>query len=370
MAEDTAQEKTEEATQHRRDEALKKGDVVHSREVVTAAVVLATVLTLPVFHPMFVRTFHRVFTEFLRFDQLAASDVASFQIVMLRSVLSATPLLLAVFGVIIVAGVASNLLQLGWRVSAEKLEPKPERLNPAKGLERILGRRAAAEAVRTVAKFLIVGGVAVFTIRGNLGDIMGLHSAAPSEFIPALAMFIGRIAWRVALLMIGFAVLDYAYQRWDWNRRLRMSRQELKEELKEREGNPLIKQRIRGLQMEQARRRMMAEVPTATAVVTNPTHCAVALRYIPGEDVAPVVVAKGVDHIAAKIREIAGEHGVPCVEDRPLAWTLYRTVKLGREVPAHLFRAVAEVMAYVFRLGGWERIDKVRNSLRPKRGND
>ncbi len=140
----------------------------------------------------------------------------------------------------------------------------------------------------------------------------------------------GTICWRVALLMVAFGVLDHGYQRWDWTRRLRMSRQELREELKEREGNPLIKQRIRSIQAEQARRRMMADVATATAVVTNPTHCAIALRYRPGTDRAPTVVAKDADFLAAKIREVAERNGVPCVENRALAWALHRGVEIGK----------------------------------------
>jgi flagellar biosynthetic protein FlhB len=371
MAEESSQERTEEATPHRKEEAIKRGDVVHSREVVTAATVLAAVVSLPVMQPLFVSTMERCMRVFLNFHQISATDIPTFERVMFQMVWVSLPLLLPVFALILAAGIVANIAQVGWVVSAKKLEPKPERLDPVKGLQRVAGRRAAAEAVRTVIKFLIIGGVTVKVFRANFDEIAGMQRVAPVEIIPLIGWFLWQITWRVALFMIAFAVLDYAYQRWDWGRRLRMSRQELKEELKEREGNPLIKQRIRSIQMEQARRRMMAEVPKATAVVTNPTHCAVALRYRPGEDRAPVVVAKGVDYLAMKIRDVAREHSVPVVEDKPIAWALYRSVKLNREVPAHLYRAVAEILAYVFRLGGWERIDTVQRRLRrsPSRGH-
>ncbi|NUP88734.1 MAG: flagellar biosynthesis protein FlhB [Candidatus Sumerlaeia bacterium] len=364
MAEDNAQEKTEEATAHRKEEAAKRGDVVHSREVVTTSVFLAVVVAIPVLQPLFLKTMAAAFSQFFNFDGLSVRDEVGFRLVMIRAALAAAPFILPFFLLVAAAGFAGNLIQVGWRVSAQKLEPKIERLSPAKGFQRILGRRAAAEAVRTVIKFLIVFGLATTVIHRELPTLMGLHHTPPEQLIPIAAHVLWMIAWRVGLAMIAFAILDYGYQRWDWGRRLRMSRQELKEELKEREGNPLIKQRIRSIQMDRARRRMMAEVPKATAVVTNPTHCAVALRYVPGEDTAPIVVAKGIDFLALKIREVARQSGVPCVEDRPLAWALYRTVKLNREVPAHLYRAVAEILAYVFKLGGWERIDRVRRSLR------
>jgi flagellar biosynthetic protein FlhB len=367
MPEETSQEKTEEATPHRREQAIEKGDVVHSRELVTAGVVLGVVLALPVIHPLFVRTCGHAFEVFLRFHAFAATDLPSFRSTMLQAVWIMAPLLLPVFALIMVAGLAANLIQVGWRVSTKKLEPKPEKLDPVKGFTKLLGRRSAAEAVRTILKFLIIGVISVTTVTARMEEIVGMHRSGPHDFIPQVATMMWIISWRVALLMIAFAVLDYGYQRWDWGRRLRMSRQELKEELKEREGNPLIKQRIRSIQAEQARRRMMADVPTATAVVTNPTHCAVALRYRPGEDTAPTVVAKGVDFLAAKIREVAERNGVPCVENKTLAWALHRGVKIGREVPAHLYRAVAEILAHVFRLGGEQRLERVRRGLETSR---
>lgn len=364
MAEETAQERTEEATPHRKEEAIKRGDVVHSREVVTAATLLIAVACFPVLERFFVHGLERALRVFLNFHDVLATDIPTFQRVVIQMAWVAAPVALPVFLLVMAVGVAANVAQVGWVISAKKIEPRPDRLDPVKGIQRLVGRRAAAEAVRTIVKFLIVGLATYHVFTRRIDQIAGLQRVEPVQFIPVAGGFLWAIAWRVALAMVGFAVLDYAYQRWDWGRRLRMSRQELKEELKEREGNPLIKQRIRSIQMEQARRRMMAEVPKATAVVTNPTHCAVALRYRPGEDRAPVVVAKGVDFLAQKIREVARAHGVPVIEDKPLAWALHRGVRLNREIPAHLFHAVAEVLAYVFRLGGWERVDQVRRTLR------
>lgn len=360
---ESSQEKTEDATPHRKEEAIKRGEVVHSKEVVTAAIVLMSVLFLPVLQPLFTRTLERVFHIFFRFDQLSAADVPTFKVVMIQAALSMLPIVAPVCLMVFFVGIAANVIQVGWKVSSQKMEPKLDRLSPAKGAERIVGRRALAEAVRTIIKFMIVGIIAFITVKARFDDILGLHRLQPADFIPVVANLLWHIAWRVALLMVAFAILDYGYQRWDWGRRLRMSRQELKEELKEREGNPLIKQRIRSIQMEQARRRMMQDVKGATAVVTNPTHCAVAIRYEAGVDAAPIVVGKGVDHLAGKIREVAQEAGIPLVENKPLAWALYRGVKIGRTVPAHLYQAVAEVLAYVFRIGGAERLERVRRRL-------
>jgi flagellar biosynthetic protein FlhB len=272
MPEETSQERTEEATPHRREQAIEKGDVVHSREIVTAAVVFAAVMCIPLVQGLFISTGERAFHAFFRFHEFAVTDVAGLRLVLLQMTAIMAPILIPVFAIVMVVGVAANVAQVGWVVSSKKLEMKPERLSPAKGFERLFGRRSIAEAVRTLAKFLIVGLVSYVTVRARFDDLLQLNAVAVQDFIPLLGSLLWSLAWRVAVLMGVFAVFDYGYQRWDWSRRLRMSRQELKEEIKEREGNPLVKQRIRALQSEQARRRMMADVPKATAVIVNPTR--------------------------------------------------------------------------------------------------
>jgi len=269
MAEDSAQERTEEATQHRREEAIKSGDLVHSREVVTAAVVLAAALALPLMQPLFTRVLSGVMVEFLRFDQLPIDDLSSFQAVMLRMVVAMLPILVPVFLLVIAVGLTANVIQVGWRFSSERLAPNADRLDAMRGLERIVGRPAVAETVRTIVKFLIVGFVTALTIRGQMDEILGLHGIGPAQVIPVFAGMLWQIAWQIGLLLVGFSILDYGYQRWEWNRRLRMSHQELKEELKDREGDPLIKQRMRSLQMEHARQRMARGSQASSAAVTE-----------------------------------------------------------------------------------------------------
>ncbi|HHQ42257.1 MAG TPA: flagellar biosynthesis protein FlhB, partial [Chromatiales bacterium] len=260
--------------------------------------------------------------------------------------LTAAPLLV----VAVVAAVAATLAVGGWVFSGQAVAFRPEKLDPVKGLKRIFSVQGLVELVKAVAKFALVLAVAVATLAWEAPEILGLAD----EPLPAALAHAGRLFATTFLLLAAALVLiaaaDVPFQIWNHARQLRMTRQEVKDELKDTEGRPEVRSRIRQIQRQLAQQRMMAEVPKADVVVTNPTHYAVALRYEEGRRAAPVVVAKGADLVALRIRALAREAGVPVLELPPLARALYRSTDLGREIPAALYVAVAQVLAYVYQV--------------------
>ncbi|HWR92951.1 MAG TPA: flagellar biosynthesis protein FlhB, partial [Desulfobacterales bacterium] len=295
----------------------------------------------------------RLFGEF--FGQLhttrlrTVNDAAALISALFRScLLLLAPMVLP----LLVAGVAGNILQIGFEIHAEPLAPKLSKLNPLAGLKRIVSMRGLVELVKSLVKVLFIGAIAWSVVSGYLADFPTLvrrDIAGIWEFTHTAAY---RILFYVCLATVVLAVLDYAYQRWQHEENLKMTKQEIRDERKQTEGDPQIKSRIRSLQRQAAYHRMIAEVPTADVVITNPTHLAIALRFDSAEMNAPQVVAKGADYLAARIRDIAREHGVPLVENQPLAQSLYRLADPGDYIPVELYRAVAEVLAYVYRLKG------------------
>jgi flagellar biosynthetic protein FlhB len=253
---------------------------------------------------------------------------------------------------LLIAGLAGNILQIGFEIHVEPLAPKLSKLNPLTGLKRILSLRGLVELGKSLAKIVFIAAIAWGVVSGYLTEFPTLvrrDIGGIWEFTHTAAF---RIILYVCLAMVVLAVLDYAYQRWQHEQSLKMTKQEVKDERKQTEGDPQIKARIRSLQRQAAYHRMMAEVPKADVVITNPTHLAVALRFDPTEMAAPRVVAKGADHIAERIRDIARSHDVPLVENKPLAQALFKLAEPGDTIPVELYRAVAEVLAYVYRLKG------------------
>jgi flagellar biosynthetic protein FlhB len=257
---------------------------------------------------------------------------------------------LPVAGAILLAGVAANVIQIGFLFTGKPLMPDLEKINPISGFKRLFSMRSLVETVKNILKLTVIGLVAWLVLKAEFGRMLQLSDAS----VKMIWMFTTTVALKVvisiALVLIVIAVLDYAYQRFDHEKRLRMSHQELKEEHKQLDGDPQIKSRIRALQREMARRRMMDQVPKATVVVTNPTYIAIALRYESAEHDAPVVLAKGKRIVAERIRTLARENGIPIVENKPLARAMYDKVQPGSPVPVEFFTAVAEIMAYVYRL--------------------
>jgi flagellar biosynthetic protein FlhB len=350
MAEDSDLERTEPASARRLDQAREKGNVPRSRELATFAVLLASSAVIAFLGLFMYRGLGSVMRGAMSFGQ---SDLAS-PAVMGRSLMDAglegVLVLLPLAAAVVVAAIASNVLVSGWVFTAKAFEPNFAKLNPASGLARMFSWHSLVELVKALLKGGLIAGVAGWMIWRQRDGILSL-AAEPMESAMVHFGQITLLTFLAAAAAYAFiVVMDVPFQLWDYHRNLRMTKEEVRQEQKEMEGDPQIKARIRSLQRETARRRMMQEVPKADVVVTNPLHFAVALKYEEKHMAAPQVIAKGTQLVAERIKELAREHRVPVVEAPPLARALHRHVEVGDTVPGTLFTAVAQVLAYVYQL--------------------
>lgn len=344
-----AGEKTEKATPKKRQEARKKGQVAKSQEINTAIVLLSVFLVLLFGGKYFLNKLTNIF--YFSFHDLINLPLTEENIfVILIELLKELVLVMApIMLVAMVAGVAANILQFGFLFTTEPIQFKIEKLDPIKGLKRIFSMRAIVELLKSILKISLVG-VVVFSILWNQkNEILLLSNLSVGATLATIANLTVKMGIIAAVVLLFLAVLDYMYQKYDYEKNLRMSKQDIKDEYKNTEGDPLIKSKIKQRQREMAMRRMMQEVPKADVVITNPTHYAVALKYDEQTMEAPVVVAKGVDYIAQKIKLIAKENGVITVENRPLARALYDQTEIGDTIPEEFFKVVAEILAYVYK---------------------
>lgn len=353
MAEEAGgQEKSEEPTGRRIADARKKGDVAKSMEIPSAAVLLASLLTIYFSRGYLLENLLNILRHYLgelhTIEIISGSMNVLIRESMYQTALVTGPLMVMVF----LIALAANLAQFGFLFSTEKIAPKLSKIDPIQGLVRMFSMQMLANTVKSFAKVGIVSYVAYAVVIENLADIPPLMDQEPIQILGFIARVSYQIFLRAALIIALLAILDYAFQKWQFKEKMKMTKQEVKDEAKQTEGDPQIKGRIRAIQMEMARKRMMAEVPTADVVITNPTHLAIALRYDNLTMAAPTVIAKGAGIIAHRIKEIAQEHNVPVVEDKPLARALFKTVELDEPIPENLFQAVAEVLAYVYNLKG------------------
>ncbi|MBF0368478.1 MAG: flagellar biosynthesis protein FlhB [Magnetococcales bacterium] len=351
MAEDTDKDsKTEEPTGKRLGDARNKGQVATSREVGTAFLFLAAT-GLFYFQG---RSLWNALQEKLRFflGGAISNELTEYGVVLLlQDLVKAVVLDLAPFFIVfVVMALMGSILQNGFMISFEALKPKFSKLNPITGFKRLFSMRSLVELLKSIMKMTVISLAVWYALKDSSDKILGLAATSLEDMITFMADDIIQVMWLVTLAFIFLALIDFIYQKFEYIKGLRMSKQEVKDEQKQMEGDPLIKGRIRQIQREMAQRRMMDEVPQADVVLTNPTHYSVALRYTAGEMSAPKVVAKGTGHIALRIRELAKENGVPLVENPPLARNLYQGVDLDQAIPAEYFKAVAEVLAYVFSL--------------------
>jgi len=356
MAEESDQEKTESASPQRLEKAREDGQVVQSRELATFVVLMTGGATLWMMASGLGQTMSHIVRSGLQFDPAIARDSSHVMAQLSDQFFEAALALAPFLGLVVIATLASPLLLRGWLFSAKAFAPKFDRLNPLSGIKRMFSTQGLIELVKSLAKVGLLGGVAAWLIGSNLGAILSLSLEEPSLAIQHMGDIIGKVFMLAAGAMIFIVVLDLPYQLWSYYNKLKMTKEQLRQESKESEGDPHLKARIRSQQREVARRRMMSEIPTADVVVTNPTHYAVALKYSEGKMRAPRVVAKGADAVAAKIRELAAEHKVPLLEAPPLARALFRHTELGDEIPATLYAAVAEVLAYVFQLRHFQQV--------------
>jgi len=344
-------ERTEKATPKRRDEARRKGQVAKSQDLNGALVLLAGLLAMSLLAPHVVGTME----DSMRTGLAGLSDPqrlmtgAGLQALFsatLRSVaLGAAPLA----GVCLLAGVVANLGQVGLKPATKALVPDPKRLSPVAGFKNVFGPRIVFESAKSIAKVAVVGAIVALALIPKLTELSSTVGASPAAIGAMLASMVLAIAQRAAIAYLVIGAIDYGYQRFRHERGLRMSKEELKEEMKQHGLPAEVKSALRRRQLQAARARMMAAVPQADVVVVNPTHFAVALKY-DGTRPAPECVAKGQDLVALQIRRIAEESGVPVIEDKPLARSLHASVELGQLVPEELYQAVAQVLAYVYRV--------------------
>lgn len=344
------QERSEKATPKRIKDAREKGQVARSQEISSVAIMLVGIFSLMALGSymsanikgLAVWTFSNATSFIIRPDTTPALMAQ----VGWMFAKTAAPII----GLIGVVAFAAAYLQVGSLFSSKALEPQFDRLNLVKGFKKFVNARTLFYIARDVAKLLIIGAVAYFAIKKELPLFITFPDLDVGQIAAAIFTVTIRVALKVSIALVAIGLADLAWQRYDYFKGLRMTKQEVKEEMKDTEGNPLIKSRIRALQRDQARHRMMQDVPEADVVITNPTEIAVALKYDSKKMDAPTVVAKGQRLIAQAIREIAKEAGVPIVENKPLARTLFKTVEIGMQVPASLYKAVAEVLAYVYSL--------------------
>lgn len=343
-------QKTEEPTQRRLDEAHRKGDIVKSAELNSLILLSSGVLALAMFGSLSVRRFAADFRIFLENPADIVIDAGTASALLEYATWGLIAVLAPAVGLMMFAALAGNVVQHRPVFSAARLKPDLAKLSPLKGLKRLFGPDGLMNFVKGIAKLLLVGAAFYWAIRPEMGRLYGALDLSPAGIVAlAMALIFKAVLAALAVLAV-IAAADYIYQRHRFMTRHRMSRQELKDELKQSEGDPQVKARIRQIRLERSRKRMIAAIPEATVVITNPTHYAVALKYESGKMGAPVCVAKGVDHLALTIRKVAEENDVPVVENPPLARALYAAVEVDDEIPAEHYKAVAQVIGYVMRL--------------------
>lgn len=350
MAEESFQERTEQATPKRREEARKKGQVAKSKELASVAVLISGIMTFFWGGALF---FQQA-TIMLRYYMGNAANIristSNIGMVGINAVRHFALMTGPIFLILLFISIAANYLQVGPLLSFEAIKPKFSKINPLEGMKRLFSAQAVAELIKSLLKITIVGIIAFETIAGETKHLLPLIDQAPIQIFLYMCNVSFSMFWKTCLVIAGLAVLDFIFQKWEFEKSLRMTKQEIKEEYKQTEGDPQIRARIRSIQREMARRRMMAAVPEADVVITNPTHLAVALKYESGKMEAPQVLAKGAGFVAEKIKEIAMENRIPIIENKPLAQSLFKLVKVGMTIPENLYQAVAEVLAYVYRM--------------------
>lgn len=348
MAED--QEKTEQPSQRRREKARERGEVPRSRELNTAIVLLIGLLALRLLAPRIGLGIEDAFRAVWNPDLWRGDGISygTLSIAIVRMIWIVLPMML----ILACVGFAVGFAQVGGVFSIQPITPDLGRISPSKGMSRIFSKMGAMEMVKSLAKIGAIGYIGYSSIKGQMSNLPLLTSENAAGIAAYAMRTTFDLGMKVVVLMLFVAAMDYGFQRWQHIQNLRMTRRELKEELKETEGDPMIRSIIRERGMEVARRRMMQEVPKADVVVTNPQHIAVALKYDKSIAPSPVVVAKGADLIAQRIKEIAREHNVPIFENPPLARALYESVDIGEMIPEDLYFAVAQILAQVYRMRG------------------
>jgi flagellar biosynthetic protein FlhB len=353
MGQDSGMDRTEKPTPKKLEDARKKGQVAQSREI-PSAMILMTALAVFYFGG---QTMVRQLADLMQvsFRNLNGGWIQTPESAHLLAgwlCKEALSILMPMMAALLIVGIVSNVAQFGFNFKEDLMAPDLKKLNPISGVKRLVSLKALVELAKSIFKIGFVGLIAYLILRKELVTIPSLVHADVVDTAAYMGEVAFKIAFFVCLGLIVLAAADFAYQRWQHRKNLMMTKQEVKEERKQSDGDPQVKSRIRSMQLEMAHRRMMAAIPTADVVITNPTHFAIAITFNAQEMDAPQVVAKGADFMAQRIRDVAREHDVPLVENKPLARALYATTEIGGFIPTELYRAVAEVLAYVYRLKG------------------
>lgn len=344
------EEKSEEATPHRLEEAREKGDVAQSREFANFILFLGLALSLYFYGKSMIEKIADLLRTSFDPQRFQADSVRELMTVMTYFMKQMLFILGPLFGTVFLFGVVGYLSQIGFLFTTDKIFPKFDKINPMNGIKRIFSKETLMELVKATIKIIILSAIVYFIFKGELTRMNEIGAQPVSRSFVYLLDILGRLILAMLIFMSVLGILDFGFQKWAYAQRMKMSFQEVKEEHKMRDGDPHIRGRIRQIQRDQARKRMMEEVPKADVVVTNPTHVAVALKYKRGEMRAPQVVAKGAGLIALKIKERAALAQIPIVEKRELARYIYRNIEVGEAIPESLYTAVAEVLAYVYKI--------------------
>lgn len=346
-----AGEKTEKATPKKRQDSRKKGQVLKSQDVTSAIVLLAIFLYLTFVAGSMKEEMMSFFREIIVHNMTVKTITISSIMEMYWDILKELAMIVVpIFIVAVVAAIAANFMQFGLLFTTETLKFDLKKIDPIKGLKRIVSLKAIVELLKSILKISFIGTTTFLILYINIEEVLSLAHKTPGAALITVSKLVAYMGIAASIALMVIAILDYMYQKYDYEKNLRMSKQDIKDEYKNVEGDPLIKSKIKQRQREMSMRRMMQEVPQADVVITNPTHYAIALKYDEDAMDAPKVVAKGTDFVAQKIKLIAKENKVVMVENRPLARAMYDQVKINDRIPEEFFKAVAEVLAYVYRI--------------------
>ncbi len=346
----SAGEKTEEATPRRREKAREEGQVAKSTEITTATILVVMFWSLRIFGPGMTARIQTLFVTMMGLFDTKKLDLIFFDELLKYVMLELGLILIPIFGIAFAIAFVTNVIQVGWKPSAKPIQPKLSNINPLNGIKRMFSLKTMVELLKSILKIGIILIIVYLQIRNYESLFYSFYELTLYETYGLIVSIALDIGMRIGAFFIIVALIDFIYQRFSLSKKLRMSKQEVKDEYKLMEGNPEIKNRIRQRMREASMRRMMQDLPQADVVITNPTHFAVAVKYDETLGIAPRVIAKGADLMAAKIKSKAAEFEIEIVENKPLARTLYYTVEIGDEIPPELYQTVAEVLAFVYNL--------------------
>ena len=351
MAEQQGQEKTEAPTEKKRRESREEGQVAFSRELPSAALLAGILLTLIATSPLILDAFRemttQIFREMSKADELSIGSLYDLSGEIFSTLL---PAFAPFAAIIVLVGVLASVLQVGVQITLKAIAPKFNKISPLTGLKRLFSTQSLADFLKSMAKLIIVGIVGYITYMDKITELNGLSVATPEAILEYNFTVVAEVSGKIVLALVAIAIFDYLYQRWHHEKQLMMTKQEVKEETKQTEGDPQLKARIRQIQREMSNARMMQEVPKADALIVNPTHFSVAILYDRDVMEAPEVTAKGTDHMALRMRTVARENSVPILERPELARDLYANVEIGETIPERFYKAIAEILAFVYRL--------------------